>query len=251
MYNSFKRMIWNVLNYPIKIIEHYKNIKLEKFLAKHEANLVKVEEIKNIVSVIRKARNDLDNNVITEDEFYTRLAKLDTDYKTAVENIVAAGITISKNDGSKLYDESGKLKTKLCTECSMPKSIVDFPKDKFRCGVEEVDDMFSELCRTCRNKMEDSLVKFLTKSFAEDDRKRLAEIEKYKSAYALVSWNKGSALYDESGELIKSYDYVEHPNSTEIVLQANCKLVYDAGEWPVPDDFEAHLYLKDYKTGLL
>ena len=69
----------------------------------------------------------------------------------------------------------------------------------------------------------------------------------YKPTCTLVTWNKGSALYDESGELVKSYDYVEDSDSIEIVLQSNLKPVDTKVVPSLSETFKAHIYLQDYQ----
>ena len=69
----------------------------------------------------------------------------------------------------------------------------------------------------------------------------------YESICTLITWNKGSALYDEFGELVKSYDYVEDSDSIEIVLQSNLKPVDMKVAPSLSETFEAHIYLQDYQ----
>lgn len=69
----------------------------------------------------------------------------------------------------------------------------------------------------------------------------------YKPICTLVSWNKGSALYNESGKLIKSYDCIEDSDSIEIVLRSNLKPVDTKIIPSLSETFKAHIYLQDYK----
>ncbi|MEK0336072.1 MAG: hypothetical protein QQN41_01390 [Nitrosopumilus sp.] len=130
-----------------------------------------------------------------------------------------------------------------CYEC-VEKKLIE--KSKYEQNLHNDSDFIfeSEEFKKQMQKFRNSMARDILKN-AEDE--ILYGFGGCKSICTLVTWNKGSALYNESGKLIQSYNYVEDSDSIEIVLQSNLKPVDTKIIPSLSETFKSHIYLQDYQ----